>query len=329
MGDRLTLLGDYSEDGSYVGIPLLVLLAMLVWFGRRNRWIRFAAVMALVTVVLTLGTRLTVDGRVTSVLLPDAVLVRIPLVDELIPTRISLFTFLCAAVVLGLGFDTLHSTGLRRHKPERPDRPGRRRAGWRPGVGWVGLSVLSVVSVVSLLPTWPNRTVPLDLPTYFSTGHVSRIRPGSVVLTYPYATPLHAQPMVWQAETGMRFSLIGGYALIPDARGSPTLFPSILPPSSVQSYLIQEAGGVPFYNSPSVADNSALVTDVRQFLHRYRVDVVLVDPSTRNAGRVVALFARALGLKPIVGGGMDTWYGVPESPDLAGPSSTDISGLPQ
>jgi hypothetical protein len=331
MGDRLTLFGDYTENGSYLGIPLLVLLSVLVWFGRRNRWIRLAAVMALVTVVLTLGTRLTIDGRVTGVPLPDALLVRIPLVDRLIPTRISLFTFLCAAVVLGLGFDTLHSTGLRR---QVPDRPGGRRAGGGPGVGWVGLSVLaalavvSVLAVVSLVPRWPNRTVPVDLPTYFTTGQVSRIPPGSVALTYPYATPLHAQPMVWQAETGMRFSLIGGYALIPDPHGVPTLFPSVLRPSRVQSYLVQEAGGVPFYNSPPVADNGALVTDVRQFLHRYRVDVVLVDPSTRNAGRVVALFDRALGVPPVMGGGMDTWYGVPRAPGLATPSSTTSGVLP-
>ncbi len=316
-GDRLTVFGDYTENGSYLGLPLLGLLGYLVVRGRRNRWLLFAALMSLVTDVLTLGTRLTVDGRPTTVPLPDALLARVPLVEQLVPARISLLTWLCVAAVAALGLDELHrATG----PPRTPAAGDGHRTGRSPGtVSWSVVAVVAVLAVVSLVPRWPVRTVAADLPTYFTSGGVDRIATGSVALTYPYATPLHSQPMVWQAVTGMRFSLIGGYALIPDAAGVPTLFPSVLPPRAVQDFLIDQAGGVPFYDSGPVADDAALVAEVRQFVLRYRVDVVLVASATRNADEVDGLFRRALGYPPVIGGGVDAWYDVQRAPGLVPP----------
>ena len=127
--------------------------------------------------------------------------------------------------------------------------------------------------------------------------------------------------MVWQAVTDMRFSLIGGYALIPGAGGTPSLFPSSLQPPSVQQFLINEAGGVPFSASAPVADDDNLARDVRHFVLRYRVGVVLVDRATRRSAQVDRLMTRALGMAPVVGGGMDAWYDVQSAPALREPDS--------
>lgn len=314
FGDRLTILGDYSEDGTYLGIPLCIALVALVVRSWANRWIRFAAAMAGMAFILSLGGSLTVGGHATGLPLPAALLTHVPLVNQLVPSRLALWTMLFVAVLVALGLDAWHAAH-RTRPPQGPDegrdpalRTRRRQA--------LVLALLAVVVTATWVPRWPNQTVAADLPPYFTSGAVNRIRPGTVALTYPYATPLHAQPMVWQAVTGMRFSLLGGYALIPDARGVPALFPSILAPRYVQRFLIDEAGGVPFYVSGPVSASGTLIPAIRTFLVRYHVGVVLVERRAPHAGAVTRQIQTALGRDPTVTGGIDAWYHVQSTPNL-------------
>jgi len=320
-GNNLTAFRDYSENGSYLGVPLLLVLVYIVARYWRNRWIRFASAMAVVTFVLSLGSPLNIDGHPTGVPLPDALLEHLPLVNQLLPSRIAMFTALFVGTIVALGIDELRFATRSRQSPE--DSLGRDPGPVRAlgPAQWTAVLLVAAVALLPLVPRWPNRTVPTDIPSYFTSTNVDRISPGTVALTYPYATPLHAQPMVWQAVTDMRFSLIGGYALIPNAHGVLTLLPSTLQPPAVQRFFINEAGGIPFYDSAPVADNDALVTDVRHFVLRYRVGVVLVDTATQNSRQVDGLLSRALGQAPLASGGVDVWYDVQRAPGLAVPAS--------
>ncbi len=337
VGNNFIPFGDYTENGSYLGVPLVLLLVYATIRFWRNRWIRFTALMVMVTFVLSLGSTLVVDGRRTGVPLPYALIQHVPIVENLMPSRISMLTALFAGVLLALGLDQLHATL----------RSGRRSAsgGERSGGGgvstvadqatssrnaprkpvkiatgeWVAFAAVAVLAIVSLVPSWPNRTVPTGTPSYFTSRDVDRISPGTVTLTYPYAMSTHAQPMVWQSVTGMRFTLIGGYALIPNSNGVPSLFPSQLDPPTVQEFLVNEEGGVPFYLSPSVPDNSTLVGDVRQFVARYGVGAVLVATSEQNSAQVSRLITEALGTPPTVSGGIAAWYHVQHDPGLHPP----------
>jgi hypothetical protein len=320
VGDRLTILGDRSENGSYLGVPLLLLLGYLGVRTWRNRWFRFAAAMAGVTFVLSLGPSLSIDGHSTGFPLPGAVLEHIPLVNQMVPSRISMLTALFVGLMVALGIDQLYDTSSVGTSPKRVNghaaEPGH-------GFGRVQLAAVLVVgglAVLALIPRWPNPNVPTATPPYFTSDAVHRIRPGAVAITYPFAAPLYAQPMVWQAVTGMRFSLIGGYALIPDAHGVPELFPSLLTPVSVEDYLINQVGGIPFYNSAPVADNGTLVNEIRGFIRRYRVGVVLVDTGAVNSGEVTRLYSRVLGVSPVNSGGIDAWYDVQRAPGLRVPA---------
>jgi len=313
VGDRLTAFGDASENGAYLGIPLLVLVAIVTVAGRRDRRIRLAAAMAVVSLVFSMGTPLAVDGRDTGVPLPDELLRNVPLVNQLVPSRISLCTTLFVAILLALGLDRLRRTGwmaVGRTRGARPSHLGR----WPARLV---LGAVAVLAVASLVPSWPDPTVPVGVPSYFSSGAADRIAPGTVALTYPYPGALHAQPMVWQAVSRLRFSLIGGYALIPGAGHVPALFPSVLPPVAVQRFLIEQDGGEPFLEVPPVADDASLVLEVRQFVVRYRVGVVLVATATPGSDRVVGLFERALGVPAVHGGGIAAFYDVGRAPGLA------------
>jgi hypothetical protein len=168
-------------------------------------------------------------------------------------------------------------------------------------------AVVVVAVVASLLPRWPNTTVATATPPYFTGPAVDRLPAGTLALTYPFPTPLHAQAMVWQSEAGLRFSLIGGYAFVADRDGASTPFPPILPPSTVEKFLINEVGGVPFFDSDPGVDDDAVAADVAAFVHRYPVGVVLVDPTAPHADRVTRVFTQALGRPPVTVGGMEVW----------------------
>ncbi len=320
-GDNLTAFRDYSENGSFLGIPLLLFLVYLMARSWRHRWIRFSFAMAVVTFVLSLGSPLNIDGHSTGIPLPDALIKHVPLVNDLVPSRISMLTTLFVGVIVALGVDRLRRFARTRGMADATVGLDSGPAGHLGPARWVAVLLVAALAVVVLLPRWPNRTVPTDIPSYFTSTKLDRIAPDTVTLTYPYPAAEHVQPMVWQAVTEMRFSLIGGYALIPDASGTPSLFPSPLQPPAVQHFLINEAGGVPFYVSAPVADDNTLALEVRHFVLRYRVGVVLVDRATRHSALVSRLFTRALGMAPVVGGGMDAWYDVQSSPALREPGS--------
>ena len=58
-----------------------------------------------------------------------------------------------------------------------------------------------------------------------------------MTITYPYLTAFSLPPMLWQAEDGFGFRLLGGYAYHPDASGGPSLFPSVMNPPNLQRFL--------------------------------------------------------------------------------------------
>ncbi len=312
------MFGNYAENGSYLGIPLVAFLAYVGIRFWRSRWIRFASAMVLATFVLSLGSPLQVNGFTTVVRLPDALLARLPLLNQIIPSRIALFTTVFVSVMAALGIDQIRSATRANRASTRP-RHGHGGQSRSSGPIHVGVALLAVVAILAtLIPRWPNTTVSTAIPTYFTSNAVNRIPPGTVALTYPYPAPLFAQPMVWQSVTGMRFSLIGGYLLVPTGSGTLTLFPSELAPLDVQRFFINEAGGIALDRSPVVPDDRALVGDVRHFIVRYGVGVIIVDRKTRNAVTVEALIRRTLEMPPVVDGGTDAWYQVQKAPGISG-----------
>ena len=314
-GDGLTAFRDYSENGAYLSVPVVLLLVYVVARTWASRWIRLATAMAVITFVLSLGSPLNVGGHSTGIPLPAALLEHVPLVEQLLPSRIALFTALFVGIIGALGIDELHRAARSRRTNPVGNRSGPTTTARR--ARWAAVVVVAAVGALALVPRWPNRTVPVGTPSYFLSGDVDRIPSGTVALTYPYAAPLHAEPMVWQAATGLRFSLIGGYAFVPDARGVPTLFPSPLQPAAVQKFFINEQGGVPFYDSTPGVDHATLVADVGEFVHRYGVGVVLVDRKAPNAGRVAHVLSDALGRTPVTQGGVEAWYLTEQTPSVS------------
>jgi hypothetical protein len=184
--------GNLAENGSYVGLPLLV---MVVLFSRRT-WRtstgKLLTILLIVVAVLSLGSSLATAGA-STVPLPWALLKYVPLIGAALPVRFSLYLFLLLGMVTAMW---LASGG--------DDRTRRRR--------WV-LACLGLVLLFPNLasPLWHGTIV---TPPFFSEGRYRAfIAPGENVLVIP-AGRGGAESLRWQSETGTYFRLTAGYLSI-------------------------------------------------------------------------------------------------------------------
>lgn len=291
------------ENGSYLGIPLLLACAYLVVRYRRDPWVRLSATMAVVAFVLSMGPRLVVDHHVTSFPLPFALFDRVRLLDMVVPGRMDLFTDLFVAVLVALGLARLHGEAVERREALRGEpRP-------RAWAGPVAVAVVATVVVVSLVPQWPVPTAPSAVPAYFTSSAVDRLPTGAVVLTYPLARKDEARPMLWQAEARIRFDLVGGYAFHTGPDGDLDWDPTTLAPSDVETFLFEQDRDAPAGSPPSPAD-ATVAADLREFVAQNGVDALLVADDLVGSARVVSVATEAFGPPSVTTGGVTAWYGL-------------------
>lgn len=271
------------EDTAYIGIPLALLAVYATCRWWRDGVVLTAAITTAVIAVLSLGPHLHVGGVDTGIRLPMIVLSRLPLLDNVVPARFSLMMDFGLALLLSITLD--------------------RTLFGRPAHTWLGssLAVLAVASTISLLPL---STSSVTVPAYFSaSGAVTTLPRGSVALVGPYidADPASAAPMVWQAESDFRFSLIDGLAITSDGHGH-ELF--LLDTPMLRAFHDIQTTGTPPPETPE------LRTSLLELLHNDRVTVVLLGPMPhRDAARQFVSWL--LGYGPDETQGVLLWRGIP------------------
>lgn len=272
--------GNPSENGSYLGLPLVLGLALLAWRFRAIPVVRWAAALGVVSWVLSLGERLHVGGTAYDVALPFALVSRLPVLHNLAAVRLSLYVTLCAAVVLAVGLDRLHADGwLQRHR--------------------IGAAVLALACLVPLLPRGPYQYVDAGTPSYFTSGAVDRVPAGAVAFTYPVPRYPSSAPMAWQALAGFRYRSLGGYLISRDADGSGTFAGAV---TVWERVVGQAALGRPLQTPPQV--QRRLLAEMADL----RARAILVADG-RGADEVKRLVEQLLG-RPADEhvGGVTAWY---------------------
>jgi hypothetical protein len=311
-----------SENGSYLGITLLVvLLAGTIALWRRSAALRVGAVLALSALLLSLGGGLVVTGRpggiATGFPLPERAFEKLPLLSNTIPARYALFVELFAALLLGVILDRLH-----RHLSRGPGgppplhRPSRRRrpvllAGLLPGL----------VAAVALVPLWPlapfTAVGPVGTPPYFTSAALQRIPSGSVAVVYPYSTSPTPDAQAWQAISSLHFRMPGGYFLVPGPDGKIAFSP---PLGYVRDTLVAQV-----LYALSVGDPPALTPALRVSLlaqlHSWGVASAVAVPGRGAAPAAAMAYLTSLFGRPPLpeGGGTFAWYGLPTSPATPAP----------
>jgi len=178
---------EYAVGYTYLGLPLVVLLAVFVWRYRRRRAAVLLGLCVVIPMIASLGKELNVRGHDTGVPLPWAAFAELPILRYAIPIRFGLFFLLPAAVAVALWLTWARG----------------RTVAWSAW-GLAGLSVLFLLPAVGN-DLWKTR---LTAPAFFE-GDAARtlIRDDDRVLT----VPTWGESMRWQVDQDFRFDLTGGY----------------------------------------------------------------------------------------------------------------------
>jgi hypothetical protein len=292
-----TFSGNASENGSYLGLALLLLLiagTVALW---RRPVVKVAALTTVAAFALSLGSRLTVGRYVwKAVPLPEAALNHVPVLDNTLAARYSLYVMLGTALIFALTLEALRDRldDLLRGRLS-PDRH-------RSALAAAACGGLACLALVPLLPAWPYSARVTQVPGYFSSGQVTAVPSGTVAVLYPFPTSGDATPMLWQVAAGLRFKTPGGRFVIP-APGSVGTPASDQLPLVGQAFAQLDRGQMP---ALTAARRSAL----RAQLRAWDVRAVLVQLLGARPALVMPFFEWLLGHPPDVrSGGISAWYG--------------------
>ena len=300
------------ESTTYVGIPLLVLLAYIVYRCRRVAQVQLFAVVAFGAWVITLG------AKRHGVRLPYDLITRIPLLNGALDLRYSFLMYLAIAVVSAIGLDRMAPEGILTGlwRPRRaaatsgspgdaePERLSARR---HLGRRLASLGVFAL-ALVPLLPALPYTSTDPAVPALFTAAD-SPLRPGSVDLSYPLPigyVGFNDQALLWQAAGDMRFKLIAFRGSVSNRAGGKPLRDAalLIPPDAVEKALVYWLYGSP---SPPPPHDAATTREFRIFLRRYDVGAVTVVREGRPVKYVLKYFEAALGVPPVSFEGSFIW----------------------
>jgi hypothetical protein len=299
---------DISENDSYLGIPLVLLVLVLFVWNRRDRFVLSIAFVGFFAYILSLGSPLVVGNHTTSIVLPFAIVKKIPMINDLIASRFALYVDLASAIVLAIGLDRWKESF--RSADKVGQNGPRRRLDWisalRHRVSTAGLvALVGVGALVPLVPRLPLKSQPADAPSYFTSAAVQAIPNGSAVVTYPFDMSATNYAMLWQAVSGFSFKIVGGEAAKPPlsaAQAGSTL--ALTPWELMQLF---EAGYLGDYSiAPKLDPRAELL--VYEFLTRWHIGTIVLLPVGVNPGMVVHYLTVVLGRPPVKVGGVEVWY---------------------
>jgi len=175
--------GNPSEQDAYLGIPLLVIVALFGVERFRSSGGRFVLACLAIAFLASLGPHLTVGGR-SVVWAPWSLVRKLPVFENVFTTRLPVYVSLAAAVVGALWM---------------AGRPG-------GALRWL----LPALAVLALVPD-PVRggfAGPYDVPDFFTSSiYRDCLDRGERVVPFPYRGGF---TLLWQPHTGFRWNLAGG-----------------------------------------------------------------------------------------------------------------------
>jgi hypothetical protein len=275
--------GLYHEATGYVGLPLLAVLAWVVYDRRRDRRVLVAAAMGLLMLVLSLGPELHVGGESWNVPLPWLPFGSLPLIEHALPGRLTLYMWLAIGGLVALAVDRATTLNLR-------------AASLRLAALGLGL--------IFVLPA-PASSSSAAVPPFFASWEEQGIADTDVVLFAPWFTNgAGADPMLWAAVAQARPRMYEGYVYVPDARGRPQYGPTGGPLAQLMIEVQDHGTSILL----SAADRAASARE----LIAANISVVIVGPM-RYRTEMIGLFTDLLGRPPEEISGVALWRDVQAS----------------
>jgi hypothetical protein len=302
-----------TENGSYLGITLVVLLAIgIVVLWRRSTVVRVAAVCAVVAFVISLGGSLVIkdepSAQPTGFPLPERIFTKLPLLLNTIPVRYSLYVALFAALLFAVVLDALRDTFGTRSTGRHSTQRRRQRS---TALGWMVPGVIAVVALVPLVPNVPFTALgPVGTPQYFSTA-VDQIRAGTTAIVYPYPSSRTPNAQMWQAVANMRFRMPGGYYLVPQPPSNHIAYSPVIGygRTTLTATVLTEL----YEGSPPPLTPTLRRTLLAQWQAWHVRTVIAVPDGSVQPGQAVSFLSSLLGRPPRrEPGGAEVWDHVTE-----------------
>ncbi|MEU8420920.1 hypothetical protein AB0C15_08590 [Micromonospora sp. NPDC048835] len=283
-----------TEQNTWFGWPLVLLsVVALVLLFRRSLATRIVAVLIVVFSVAAIGPWVRFDGVETGIRGPwSYVSDDLPLVEMMMPTRLTLVVAAAVGVLLALTWDAAYRQG--RPPADRPRVPAQRtteanpaasdeaaepaapvaaRRRWLRPVGYAAVAL-------AVLPLFP-RPLPaqqIDPPPHFITagGWRPYVPAGRTLVPVPIPSNVHGLPTLrWSALTGQEFPVPGGYFIGPNELGE-GVFGAPNRPTSTLIYSTMDSGTLPALTDEN---RRQAVEDLRF----WRASVVVLGAHPREA----------------------------------------------
>ncbi|MGC4805543.1 hypothetical protein [Micromonospora sp. DT233] len=195
---NINLAPNYSEENAFFGWSLSLIAVGIVFWLRREPIVRALAATGGFFAVLSLGERISWWDRelLTG---PWELLVRVPLLDAVVPTRFGMITTVVIGVLLAFAVERLWSL-----RPAQP-RPVRRL-----GIGVLTLALLPIAPLPLQVTSRP------PVPKFITADRWREyVAPDQTLVPIPVPNMGSTHGMRWAASTNLDFKIPGGYFLAP------------------------------------------------------------------------------------------------------------------
>ncbi|HYN67843.1 MAG TPA: glycosyl transferase, partial [Ornithinibacter sp.] len=275
-----------TEENSFFGIPLLLAAAAVVVTLWRRTLVQALGAVVLVSLWLSLGEEVTVNGTATGIPGPWALLEQLPVIENVLPTRFALVAVPALGALLALGVEEV-----------------RRLVARYAGHAGAGLAVSGLAALVVLLPVIPTPLLVdqrAPMPAFFSDGTWRDwVDEGGSVLAAPAPWVADTRALEWQAQARWGFPVVAGYFVGPDStadRGGQY--------GATPTPLTQWMADIT-QNGPSEASASQ-VEEFHRDLRDARVDAIVLPDARPEAPALLASLTTVFG-EPEHTGGVYVW----------------------
>ncbi|WP_194824392.1 glycosyl transferase [Nocardia sp. XZ_19_231] len=252
-----------TEDNAYFGWPLLLLVAVAVFFLRRERIVRAAGIVIVVFTTLSLGIVLSFDGVVrfgdgdfAMVPMPWLAFGWIPPLNGIIESRFAMAAIPVIAIILAVG-------------TQRAIESWRTSASMRRPVAWFGALTFALLPIApTMLPVEERPAT----PAFFADGTVRQYVSGGSVVIVPPPTSADAIALRWQVDADFAFPLAGGYFVGPSGADRRAGYGADPRPTAVLLMLVR------MFDTAPVIDR-ALREQALADLRYWSADVVVLPPT--------------------------------------------------
>ena len=278
---------NLTEENTFFGLPLMVLLVALVWWLRRDARVLALAAVGGVFALSSLGPVIEVKGHRVGPG-PWAVLGKLPILVDVVPTRLSLAVTPVIVFLLVLAGNRVRELAA--------DSSAQVGAALR----W-GFATVLAVAMLPLLPTPLHTAERQPTPRFLTAGTWRQYvtDDSQSIMFTPPASNIDPLGLMWAADIGLDARITHGYFLVPDPSTGKARFDPPRRPTADLLYQVSLTGTAPF-----VTDEDRRLA--REDLRHWRTAVVVQMP-VRHPDAVRATTTALLGIEPTLVDGAWVW----------------------